>query len=144
MNSQFYSGRENKPRSGCTAVRGLLRLAVIFSISVSISGAVAFSQTQAQESQEKAAKSGDKPADPTANQAANQTANQKQPVDLKTQHQTQLEEDTARLLVLANELKAEMDKSTKDTLSLGVIKKAEEIEKLAKKVRGEMKESQGK
>jgi hypothetical protein len=36
-----------------------------------------------------------------------------------------------------------MDKSTKDTLSLTVVKKAEEIEKLARKVRGEMKTSIG-
>jgi hypothetical protein len=53
----------------------------------------------------------------------------------------QLAEDTAKLLALANELKAEMDKSTKDTLSLSVIKKAEEVEKLAHKVRDEMKAS---
>jgi hypothetical protein len=55
--------------------------------------------------------------------------------------QKQLAEDTAKLLVLANELKAEMDKSTKDTLSLGVIKKAEQVEKLAHKVRDEMRAS---
>jgi len=51
----------------------------------------------------------------------------------------QLAVDTANLLQLANELKAEMDKSTKDTLSLGVIKKAEQVEKLAHKVRDEVK-----
>jgi len=50
-----------------------------------------------------------------------------------------LADDTAKLLILANELKAELDKSTKDTLSLGVIKKAEEVEKLAHKVRDEMR-----
>jgi hypothetical protein len=43
------------------------------------------------------------------------------------------------LLTLANELKAELDKSSKDTLSLSVIKKAEQVEKLAHKVRDEMK-----
>lgn len=51
----------------------------------------------------------------------------------------QLAVDTANLLQLANELKTEMDKSTKDTLSLGVIKKAEQVEKLAHKVRDEVK-----
>jgi hypothetical protein len=56
-------------------------------------------------------------------------------------HQKELADDTAKLLVLANELKAEMDKSTKDTLSLGVVKKAEQVEKLAHKVREEMKAS---
>jgi hypothetical protein len=57
----------------------------------------------------------------------------------QTPQQKQLADDTEKLLVLANELKAEMDKSTKDTLSLSVIKKAEAVEKLARKVRDEMK-----
>jgi hypothetical protein len=35
------------------------------------------------------------------------------------------------LLKLATELKAEVDKTTKDTLSLSVIRKADEIEKMA-------------
>ena len=41
----------------------------------------------------------------------------------------------ARLLKLATELKAEVDKSSKDTLSVSVIRKAEEIEKLARSVK---------
>jgi hypothetical protein len=57
----------------------------------------------------------------------------------QTPQQKQLAEDTAKLLTLANELKAELDKSNKDTLSLSVIKKAEQVEKLAHKVRDEMK-----
>jgi hypothetical protein len=65
------------------------------------------------------------------------------PANPETVRQKQLADDTAKLLTLANELKAEMDKSTKDTLSLSVMKKAEEIEKLARKVRGEMKASIG-
>jgi hypothetical protein len=52
--------------------------------------------------------------------------------------QKQLAEDTTKLLTLANELKAEIDKSNKDTLSLSVVKKAGEVEKLAHKVREEM------
>lgn len=55
--------------------------------------------------------------------------------------QKQLTDDTAKLQVLANELKAEMDKSNKDMLSLSVIKKAEAVEKLAHKVEDEMKAS---
>jgi hypothetical protein len=57
----------------------------------------------------------------------------------QTPQQKQLAEDTAQLLALANELKAELDKSSKDTLSLSVIKKADQVEKLAHKVRDEMK-----
>jgi hypothetical protein len=55
------------------------------------------------------------------------------------QRKNQLAADTAQLLKLANELKIEMDKSTKDELSMAVIKKADQVEKLAHKVRDEMK-----
>jgi hypothetical protein len=51
----------------------------------------------------------------------------------------QIAEDTAKLLKLAAELKAEVDKTTKDTLSLGVIRKAGEIERLAHNVKEKMK-----
>jgi hypothetical protein len=51
----------------------------------------------------------------------------------------QIAEDSAKLLKLANDLKAEVDKTTKDTLSLSVIRKAEEIEKLAHSVKEKMK-----
>jgi hypothetical protein len=55
----------------------------------------------------------------------------------------QIGEDSARLLKLATDLKAEVDKTTKDTLSLGVIRKADEIEKLAHSVKEKMKLSVG-
>jgi hypothetical protein len=51
----------------------------------------------------------------------------------------QLAEDSARLLKLATDLKAEVDKTSKDTLSLIVIRKAEEIERLARNVKEKMK-----
>lgn len=51
----------------------------------------------------------------------------------------QIADDAARLLQLATELKAEVDKTDKDTLSLNVIRKAETIEKLAKGVKEKMK-----
>jgi hypothetical protein len=53
--------------------------------------------------------------------------------------QRRLVADTEKLLVLATDLKAQVDKSTKDTLSVDVIKKAEEIEKLAHSVKERMK-----
>jgi hypothetical protein len=53
--------------------------------------------------------------------------------------QKRLVEDTHKLLTLANQLKEEVDKSSKDTMSITVIKKAEEIEKLAKSVKERMK-----
>lgn len=57
----------------------------------------------------------------------------------QTDRQRRLMADTERLLTLATELKADMEKTTKDTLSIEVIKKAEEIEKLAKSVKERMK-----
>jgi hypothetical protein len=53
--------------------------------------------------------------------------------------QRQIVSDTQKLVSLANELKTEVDKSTKDTLSIDVIKKADEIEKLAHSVKEKMK-----
>jgi len=53
--------------------------------------------------------------------------------------QKRIVDDTAKLLQLATELKAAVDKTTKDQLSLDVIRKAEEIEKLARDVKQRMK-----
>ncbi len=53
-------------------------------------------------------------------------------------HQAQIIADTQKLLKLSQELKAEVAKSNKDTLSLTVIKKAEEVEKLAKTLKDEL------
>jgi nitric oxide reductase activation protein len=53
--------------------------------------------------------------------------------------QKRLVADTDKLLSLATDLKAQVDKSTKDTLSVDVIKKADEIEKLAHSVKERMK-----
>jgi hypothetical protein len=51
----------------------------------------------------------------------------------------QIAEDSAKLLKLATDLKAEVDKTSKDTLSLNVIRKADEIERLARNVKEKMK-----
>jgi hypothetical protein len=53
--------------------------------------------------------------------------------------QKQLAADTEKLLALATELKQQVDKSNKNTLSVGVIKKADEIEKLAHSLKERMK-----
>jgi hypothetical protein len=53
--------------------------------------------------------------------------------------QKRLVADTDKLLALATDLKAQVDKSNKDTLSVEVIKKADEIEKLAHSVKERMK-----
>lgn len=53
--------------------------------------------------------------------------------------QKKIAEDSAKLLQMANELKAEVDKTTKDQMSLEVIRKADEIEKFAHDLKLRMK-----
>jgi hypothetical protein len=53
--------------------------------------------------------------------------------------QKRLSADVDRLLALTNELKAGLDKTNKDQLSLEVMRKAAEIEKLAHDVQSRMK-----
>jgi len=55
------------------------------------------------------------------------------------ERQAQLVRDTDKLVKLANELKAYVDKSNEHVLSLDVVKKADEIEKLARSVKDKMK-----
>jgi hypothetical protein len=55
----------------------------------------------------------------------------------------QLADDSAKLVKLATDLKTEVDKTTKDTLSLSVIRKADEIEKLAHSVKEKMRLTAG-
>lgn len=55
------------------------------------------------------------------------------------QRQAQLKRDTEKLLQLATDLKEAVDKSNENVLALDVVKKADEIEKLAHSVREKMK-----
>jgi hypothetical protein len=58
---------------------------------------------------------------------------------MNQKRQEDLKHDTDKLLKLATELKEDVDKTNENVLSLDVIKKADEIEKLAKNVRDKMK-----
>jgi hypothetical protein len=53
--------------------------------------------------------------------------------------QEDLKRDTEKLLQLATELKLYVDKTNENVLSLDVIKKAEEIEKLSKDIQKKMR-----
>ena len=64
------------------------------------------------------------------------------PMTPEEARQAQLVADTNKLLELSQELKAEVAKSKKDTLSVAVIKKAEEVEKLAKSLKERMRNNQ--
>jgi hypothetical protein len=118
------------------SVRTLACLAVFTFGSISL--AAAQQPAQGSAAQPPAAKA---PATAEATADTSKSTTPQAPQTPQTPQQKQLADDTAKLLTLANELKAELDKSSKDTLSLGVIKKAEQVEKLAHKVRDEMKAS---
>jgi hypothetical protein len=57
----------------------------------------------------------------------------------EVQRVEQLKSDTDKLLKLSEELKTYVDKANTNVLSLDVMKKAQEIEKLAKSVRDKMR-----
>jgi spore coat polysaccharide biosynthesis protein SpsF (cytidylyltransferase family) len=58
---------------------------------------------------------------------------------LFAQRQAQLRIDTAKLVALTAELKQQVEKTNVNILSMDVIKKAQEIQKLAKSVQDKMK-----
>jgi propanediol dehydratase small subunit len=60
---------------------------------------------------------------------------QQNPSAVKAERQKQIADESAGLLKLATDLKTEVDKTTKDTLSLKVIRKAGEVERMARTMR---------
>jgi hypothetical protein len=58
--------------------------------------------------------------------------------------QEEIRQDTQKLFQLASDLKAAVEKTDENVMSIEVIKKAEEVEKLAKKVKDKMKEGTAK
>lgn len=49
-------------------------------------------------------------------------------------------DDTKKLIAAAEELKTELEKNDRYVVSLAAIRKTEEIEKLAKRIRGRLKQ----
>jgi len=79
---------------------------------------------------------------PDGNQANDINAQQTEKQSFEAanaQRKKQIVDDSTKLLKLATELKGEVDATNKDTLSINVIRKAEEIEKLARRMKDEMK-----
>jgi hypothetical protein len=57
---------------------------------------------------------------------------------LKAQHEQNLK-DAARLIEMAEQLKQELEKNDRHVLSISTLKKAEDIENLAKKIRSRLR-----
>lgn len=76
----------------------------------------------------------------TNDQARMRQDNPNQPnyESLNAMRRKEVADETAKLVKLANDLKAEIDKADKDTLSVSAVKKAEQIEKLAKSLKNKM------
>ncbi|MEO6909795.1 MAG: hypothetical protein ABI158_02585 [Edaphobacter sp.] len=70
---------------------------------------------------------------------ASPTMSEQQARMRNTDRQRRLVEDTDKLLILATQLKQDVEKTNKDVMSVDVIKKADEIEKLARSVKERMK-----
>jgi hypothetical protein len=69
---------------------------------------------------------------------------QKRDKEANEKRQAEIRDDTLKLYQLASELKDAVDKTNEHVLSLDVVRKAEEVEKLAKKVKEKMREGVGK
>jgi len=75
------------------------------------------------------------PPDPTLRHMTEQMA-----VKRNNERQQRIVNDTAHLLQLAQQLNDEVSKTSKDQLSVSVVKKADEIEKLAKAIKEKMRD----
>jgi hypothetical protein len=78
------------------------------------------------------------PAKPVTQMAHPDPAASSAKLGSSEEHQQGVEADTKRLYQLALELRTEVGKTYKQSLSLAVLKKAEELERLAKSLKAEM------
>lgn len=69
---------------------------------------------------------------------------ERQQREANKKRQDEIRDKTEKLYQLATELKEAVEKSNEHELSMDVVKKAEEVEKLAKKIKDKMKEGSGK
>jgi hypothetical protein len=138
--------KPSQPRLAKWMTRSASALAALLVLSAALSAAAQTQQNGQQSS------SSQPPGQPSADRAwttsgqvafAGSQADKQNFDAANLERRKQLAADSARLLKLATDLKAEVDKTTKDTLSLSVIRKADEIEKLAHSVKEKMKLAPG-
>jgi len=109
-------------------MRQFLRLTLILTMMFFLAGNwISLAEAHPQRREEQ-------PPDP-----ALETMRKKAEKERNQQRQSELKKDTDQLYKLAGELKKSVDNSNEHVLSVEVIRKAEEIEKLAKSVRSKMK-----
>lgn len=125
----------------------LMHACILASATTACSAQIAHAQTTPSQTVPIADKPSQSPlATPAPNANAPVITQQQKQQDLAQSNadpQSQLSNDIAKLLKLATDLRAEVDKTDKDTLSVNVIRKADEIERLAHGVKEKMKPSVG-
>jgi hypothetical protein len=146
MHSNQHPNRPRQPEVSLPAKR---RTGVLFPIGLAALAAIALLTGAAQTGQQGPSLNPDKPTlSPEANRLPDvndqmemrqQNTKEKNFASANVERRKQISDDSAKLLTLAMALKAEVDKTNKDTLSLNVIRKADEIEKLARSVKDKMK-----
>jgi hypothetical protein len=80
-----------------------------------------------------------RPRNSEAEDARREEMRHDQQKKLNEERQASLKKDSEELFNLASQLKASVDKTTQNTLSVDVVRTAQQIEKLAKSVREKMK-----
>ena len=151
-NTRFDASRQKDPKFGSGSwVRGLACLAVVIAIPV----ALGVSQVQQNGGLANPIHdpSGLPPISPLANRhpdanriledSMRTQENLKHLAELNAVRQKQMADDTAKLVALAHEVKTDLDKSSKETVSMIDVRKIDSIEKLARSVREKMKSTAG-
>lgn len=129
--------RKSMGRVGMVAALGLVTFATAFKLS-----SQPYGQQQGSGDPNKSliVPDANRPPDANAQMAMReQQAKKANFAAVNTERKRQITDDSAKLLKLASDLKAEIDKTSKDELSLGVIRKADEIQRLAHDVKEKMK-----
>jgi hypothetical protein len=139
-----------RQRSPVLTVRTVLCLAVLAAIPFAAGNS---QTTMSGSGNPKHDYSGVPPANPAANPTADANRimedsmrakiNQKQMSELNLLRQKEMTSDTAKLVVLAIQVKAETDQTSREKLSVAELRKVELIEKLAKSVHDKMKATVG-
>jgi len=121
---------------------------VLMAVSFLVGSARAGAQQASQSGQEQATGGAHEPvsgppANPSPAAVPSSQNGASNPNVASAERRKQIADESAILLKLATDLKAEVDKTTKDTLSLNVIRKADQIEKLAHNVKEQMTPAAG-
>jgi hypothetical protein len=142
--SQFFNPSRKYGRRHPASLRCGLLLAGSVLLSAGLAPLKAVSQSNPNTDKPDAVPAANRLPGPNGQMKSDDSRTTSQNVDpANAQRKKELSDDSAELLTLAVALKAEVDKTNKDTLSLNVIRKAEEIEKLAHSVKEKMRASAG-